>query len=34
MPSGFVKHEVKTATFPMYDSAEARQRSGLQAHSY
>jgi hypothetical protein len=24
-PSGFVKHEVKTAKFPMYDAAEARK---------
>jgi hypothetical protein len=30
MPSGFVKHEVKTATFPMYDSAEARRGVGYK----
>lgn len=30
MPSGFVKHEVKTATFPMYDAAEARRGVGYK----
>ena len=30
MPSGFVKHEVKTATFPMYDSGEARRGMGYK----
>jgi hypothetical protein len=30
MPSGFVKHEVKTATFPMYDSTEARRGVGYK----
>ena len=29
-PSGFVKHEVKTAKFPMYDAAEARQGVGYK----
>ena len=29
-PSGFVKHEVKTAKFPMYDSAEARRGIGYK----
>ena len=30
MPSGFVKHEVKTAKFPMYDVAEARRGIGYK----
>lgn len=30
MPSGFVKHEVKTATFPMYDAGEARRGVGYK----
>jgi hypothetical protein len=30
MPSGFVKHEVKTARFPMYDAAEARRGIGYK----
>ena len=30
MPSGFVKHEVKTATFPMYDATEARRGVGYK----
>jgi hypothetical protein len=30
MPSGFVKHEVKTATFPMYDASEARRGVGYK----
>ena len=30
MPSGFVKHEVKTAKFPMYDAAEARRGIGYK----
>jgi hypothetical protein len=30
MPSGFVKHEVKTAKFPMYDAAEARRGVGYK----
>lgn len=30
MPSGFVKHEVKTARFPMYDAAEARLGIGYK----
>jgi len=29
-PSGFVKHEVKTANFPMYDAAEARRGIGYK----
>jgi len=29
-PSGFVKHEVKTAKFPMYDAAEARRGIGYK----
>ena len=29
-PSGFVKHEVKTAKFPMYDAAEARRGVGYK----
>jgi hypothetical protein len=30
MPSGFIKHEVKTARFPMYDAAEARRGIGYK----
>jgi hypothetical protein len=30
MPSGFVKHEVKTAKFPMYDASEARRGVGYK----
>lgn len=30
MPSGFVKHEVKTAKFPMYDAAEGRRGVGYK----
>ena len=30
MPSGFVKHEIKTARFPMYDAAEARRGIGYK----
>lgn len=30
MPSGFVKHEVKTAKFPMYDASEARRGIGYK----
>jgi hypothetical protein len=30
MPSGFIKHEVKTATFPMYDATEARRGIGYK----
>ena len=30
MPSGFVKHEVKTAKFPMYDAGEARRGIGYK----
>jgi hypothetical protein len=30
MPSGFVKHEVKTATFPMYDATEVRRGVGYK----
>jgi len=30
MPSGFVKHEVKTATFPMYDASEGRRGVGYK----
>jgi hypothetical protein len=30
MPSGFVKHEVKTATFPMYDASDARRGVGYK----
>jgi hypothetical protein len=30
MPSGFVKHEVKTAKFPMYDATEARRGIGYK----
>ena len=30
MPSGFVKHEVKTASFPMYDASEARRGVGYK----
>jgi hypothetical protein len=30
MPSGFVKHEVKTAKFPMYDAGEARRGVGYK----
>ena len=30
MPSGFVKHEVKTAKFPMYDAAESRRGVGYK----
>lgn len=30
MPSGFVKHEVKTATFPMYDAGEVRRGIGYK----
>ena len=30
MPSGFIKHEVKTATFPMYDASEARRGVGYK----
>ena len=30
MPSGFVKHDVKTATFPMYDASEARRGVGYK----
>jgi len=30
MPSGFAKHEVKTATFPMYDAGEARRGVGYK----
>jgi hypothetical protein len=30
MPSGFVKHDVKTATFPMYDAGEARRGVGYK----
>lgn len=30
MPSGFVKHEVKSAKFPMYDAAEARRGIGFK----
>jgi len=30
MPSGFVKHEVKTARFPMYDAAESRRGVGYK----
>jgi hypothetical protein len=33
MPSGFVKHEVKTAKFPMYDSSEARRGVGYKLTS-
>jgi hypothetical protein len=33
MPSGFVKHEIKTATFPMYDAAEARRGIGYKLTS-
>ena len=29
-PSGFVKHEVKTATFPLYDAGEARRGVGYK----
>jgi hypothetical protein len=29
-PSGFVKHEVKTATFPMYDAALAKRGVGYK----
>lgn len=29
-PSGFVKHDVKTATFPMYDAATARRGVGYK----
>ncbi len=29
-PSGFVKHEVKTAKFPMYDAAESRRGIGYK----
>jgi len=29
-PSGFVKHEVKTAKFPMYDASEARRGVGYK----
>ena len=29
-PSGFVKHEVKRAKFPMYDAAEARRGVGYK----
>lgn len=29
-PSGFVKHEVKTAKFPMYDAGEARRGVGYK----
>ena len=29
-PSGFVKHEVKTAKFPMYDATEARRGVGYK----
>ena len=29
-PSGFVKHEIKTAKFPMYDAAEARRGIGYK----
>lgn len=29
-PSGFVKHEVKTSKFPMYDAAEARRGIGYK----
>ena len=29
-PSGFVKHAVKTAKFPMYDAAEARRGIGYK----
>ena len=29
-PSGFVKHEVKTAKFPMYDAGEARRGIGYK----
>lgn len=30
MPSGFVKHEVKTATFPMYDASDAKRGVGYK----
>ena len=30
MPSGFVKHDVKTATFPMYDAGEVRRGVGYK----
>ena len=30
MPSGFVKHDVKTARFPMYDASEARRGIGYK----
>lgn len=30
MPSGFVKHKVKTARFPMYDAAESRRGVGYK----
>ena len=30
MPSGFVEHEVKTATFPMYDAGKARRGIGYK----
>jgi hypothetical protein len=30
MPSGFVKHEVKTATFPMYDAGDAKRGVGYK----
>jgi hypothetical protein len=30
MPSGFVKHDVKTATFPMYDASDAKRGVGYK----
>jgi hypothetical protein len=30
MPSGFVKHDVTTATFPMYDAGEVRRGVGYK----
>ena len=30
MPSGFVKHDVKTATFPMYDAGDAKRGVGYK----
>jgi hypothetical protein len=30
MPSGFVKHQVKTATFPMYDASDAKRGVGYK----
>jgi len=30
MPSGFIKHDVKTATFPMYDAGEVRRGIGYK----